>query len=240
MISLFVALTLLTGVPAQLAIPSPLPDPPAPSTGDGIGPYKSQSAGPGDYATKTSFQLLAQAAGVAGLGNAKRNMEHYLDNTGTVFYNDPLAIMSAIPALKDAVKALAQNAATAKYKSLPNAGSGSFQTPWQGFYATKELSQDWFYALGGFSYSVTGVVSKAPNAIPLKYKVHVFDRYNWDGGKSVTIGSVTVTDEAVGRLHLVGLAREYIVRGSTAEIPVQSFKPGTVIPDPPKPGGRSR
>ncbi|MBE7451440.1 MAG: hypothetical protein HS111_21840 [Kofleriaceae bacterium] len=43
----------------------------------------------------------------------------------------------------------------------------------------------------------------------------MFDRYNWDQGKSVTIAGITVRDEQLGRLHRVGLAREFDVEGSS-------------------------
>ena len=36
-----------------------------------------------------------------------------------------------------------------------------------------------------------------------------YDRYNWDSGKSVTIGQWTITDEFMGELHREGLAREF-------------------------------
>lgn len=42
----------------------------------------------------------------------------------------------------------------------------------------------------------------------------MFDRYNWDTGKSVTIGPITVTDAFMGEFHRQGLAREYDCYGS--------------------------
>ncbi|MDB4972856.1 MAG: hypothetical protein JWN48_1197 [Myxococcaceae bacterium] len=36
-----------------------------------------------------------------------------------------------------------------------------------------------------------------------------FDRYNWDHGKSVTIGGITVTDRFMSEFHRQGLAREF-------------------------------
>ena len=48
--------------------------------------------------------------------------------------------------------------------------------------------------------------------LEMEYKF--YDRYNWDGGKSVTIGGVEITDEAMGEFHLQGMAREYDEIGS--------------------------
>lgn len=45
---------------------------------------------------------------------------------------------------------------------------------------------------------------------------HVFDRYNWDKGKSVTIGPFVITDESLGQLHQAGLAQEYEVNGTSS------------------------
>jgi hypothetical protein len=42
----------------------------------------------------------------------------------------------------------------------------------------------------------------------------VYDRYNWDGGKSVTIMGTTITDDFMGEFHWQGLAREYDCYGS--------------------------
>lgn len=149
--------------------------------------------------------------------------------------------MSGLPGFRDAVKALAQNEAAAAYKSAKAGGDKAFSSTWDVFYATKEVSLNWYFGLGGFSYSVTGVVTKAAaagnTAGSLKYQVHIFDRYNWDTGKFVDIGPFHVEDTELGRLHVVGLAREYIVRGSSGVNEVEKFTPTTVIP-PPSTGGR--
>jgi hypothetical protein len=99
------------------------------------------------------------------------------------------------------------------------------------------MSWDWYFAIGGFSYSVTGIVVKASSGGSLKYRVHIFDRYNWDAGKSVDIGPFHFEDKELGNLHLKGLAREYTVRGLGGVNEVENFTPTTVIP-PPSTGGR--
>lgn len=38
----------------------------------------------------------------------------------------------------------------------------------------------------------------------LQYVAHIFDRYNWDTGKSVNIEPLEIKDEELGRLHKVG------------------------------------
>ncbi|MET0387542.1 MAG: hypothetical protein ABW321_16345, partial [Polyangiales bacterium] len=48
----------------------------------------------------------------------------------------------------------------------------------------------------------------------LDFRYKVFDRYNWDRGKKVTILTVKVTDDFMGEFHRQGLAREYDCVGS--------------------------
>ena len=57
-------------------------------------------------------------------------------------------------------------------------------------------------------------VEGGPPQITMIFTLHIFDRYNWDQGKAVTIAGITVKDEQLGRLHRVGLAQEYEVNGS--------------------------
>jgi hypothetical protein len=42
----------------------------------------------------------------------------------------------------------------------------------------------------------------------------VFDRYNWDKGKSVEIAGITITDRFMGEFHRQGLAQEFDCMGS--------------------------
>lgn len=227
--------------PRALPVPPAPADPAQPGEGDGIGPYDSQSASWGDRLNEAKFYGVAVTAGELGLNDAERNMRHYLGNSGDDLNVSPESLMSGLPSFRDAVKALAQNEAAAAYKSAKAGGEKAFSSTWDSFYATKELSWNWYFGLGGFSYSVTGVLTKpAAGGNPtrsLKYQVHIFDRYNWDAGKSVDIGPIHFEDQELGRLHLVGLAREYTVRGSSGVNVVEKFAPTTVIP-PPSTGGR--
>jgi hypothetical protein len=240
-LSLLIALTTAfpSLYPRELSIPGPPSDPPQPATGDGIGPYNSQPAGPTDYLAKGKYYTIAATAQNLGLMNAASHLNHYLDNTGTDLSVSPEAMMKGLPGFQNAARALAQNeAATAWNQILGTSGERAFSSSWSGYYAEKDQSIDWYYADGGFSYAVTGVVTKAGNGGSLRYKIHAFDRYNWDSGKSTTIGPFRFEDRDLGSLHLKGLAREYIVRGSGEVNTVGDFKPTTVIP-PPSTGGRS-
>ena len=221
------------------AIPGAPADPPKPADGDGIGPYNSKDAGWRDYLSKAKFFTIAAAAGEIGLTNAERGMRHYLSNSGSELNVAPGPMMKDLPKFRNAAQDLAQNEATDAYKAISEAsGNNTFSSKWSTYYATKYQSWDWFYAIGGFSYSVTGIVAKASSGGSLKYQIHVFDRYNWDAGKSVDIGPFHFEDRELGELHLKGLAREYVVRDSSEVNEVGDFIPGTVIPSP-STGGRN-
>lgn len=237
-ITLLVPFTSANPLPRAISVPPVPADPPKPANGDGIGPYASQNAGIRDRVSKAKFYTVAVAAGELGLTNAERGMRHYLGNSGDDLNVTPESMMSGLPKLRTAVKALAQNEGAAAYKRITGAsGEKAFSSSWNNFYATKDQSWDWYFAIGGFSYSVTGVATKKSGGGSLKYRVHIFDRYNWDAGKSVDIGPFHFEDRELGNLHLKGLAREYTVRGSGSVNEVQKFTPTTAIP-PPSTGGR--
>lgn len=209
-----------TGVPG-------FPNPPAaPATGDGSGAHGTQSPSLGDRAFEQVAFRAADAADAIGLNNAARNMRHYLSNTGSTLGVDPARMKADLPAISRAMdasfNAQVRDVALAQVRANYDGKPMSFQitTPWNGAYATKGMSQDWFYAIGGFSFAHTAnvTVTPGPNGsaqVHIDSQLHVFDRYNWDGGKAVTIGPITVTDAQMGRLHTVGLAREFEVRGSS-------------------------
>ncbi|KAF1836521.1 hypothetical protein BDW02DRAFT_493396 [Decorospora gaudefroyi] len=220
-------------------IPPPPADPPLRPQGDGIGPYDSEDAGWRDYLSKAKFFGIAATAGELGLTNAEHNMRHYLGNSGDEVTIYPENMMAGLPDFRTAAQALVQNEATAAYKSISTTtGSMAFSSKWSTYYATQDQSWDWYFAIGGFSYSVTGVVTKTSGGGSLQYQMHVFDRYNWDGGKFVDIGPFHFEDTELGNLHLKGLAREYIVMGSGLVNEVDSFTAGTVLA-PPSTGGRN-
>lgn len=208
----------------------PVP-PRAPATGDGSGLHAARSPGWRDHVVEQSVWRMADAADGLGLNNAARHLRHYLTNTGEALTIDPAAMLAQLPSARQKVDAAFQtnvvDTATAKvaaeYKGRPM--SFTITTPWTSAYAYKSESRDWFFAVGGFSASHTAVVTVTPGAdgaarVHIDSALRVFDRYNWDGGKSVDIGPIHVEDTAMGRLHTVGLAQEFQVRGTSALPPV--------------------
>ena len=204
----------------------PFPRPPvAPSTGDGSGVHGARSPSFGDRLFKQVAYRAADAADAIGLNNAARHMRQYLGNSGAPLAVDPDRMRRDMPKIASAMdssfNSQVRDVALAKVARDYGGRPIEFQvtTPWNNAYATKGQSQDWFYAIGGFSYAHTANVKVTPNAdgsahVEITSQLNVFDRYNWDGGKAVTIGPITVTDDQMGQLHKVGLAQEYEVRGT--------------------------
>ncbi|HCB76883.1 MAG TPA: hypothetical protein DEP91_12060 [Sphingomonas bacterium] len=212
----------ITPSPGMPGYPTP---PAAPSAGDGSGAHASEGASIADHINEAAFYRVADAADAMGLDNAARHMRHYLGNSGETLSIDPKAIRADIPAIREEidasfetdVRAVAEAHVRANYTGEPM----TFQvtTPWTSTYAGKELSQDWFFAVGGFSYAHTATVTVTPGAngaaqVSIDSDLHVFDRYNWDEGKGVDIGPLRIGDEQLGQLHQAGLAQEFEVRGS--------------------------
>jgi hypothetical protein len=208
------------------------PAPPARGARDGSAAHGTVAATFGDHLTESTFYRVADGADTIGLNNAARHMRHYLGNSGQMLWVDPAQMAADMPrnaALMDAafqrdVVAVAQATVAANWSGQPM----TFQitTPWRSdTYATRSDSQDWFFAVGGFSYAHTAAVTVRPDSngrpvISIEANRHIFDRYNWDEGKAVTIAGITVNDRQLGRLHEAGLAQEYEVRGTTRLDPV--------------------
>ncbi|GAB4566959.1 MAG: hypothetical protein Tsb0020_19080 [Haliangiales bacterium] len=180
-----------------------------------------------DRANHYMWTRVALAAESWGLTNAARHMRHYLGNTGAPLLVEVDLMLRDVAPLQEAYDAHIDSLRTeaeqhAANMSLSGPASFSLSTArMSDVYCSKGISADWFYAIGGFTYWVTADVTLTPSNtgeidVTMVTQLHIFDRYNWDGGKSVTIAGMTVTDEQLGRLHRVGLAREYEVNGTSS------------------------
>ncbi|MGI5220409.1 hypothetical protein [Nocardia sp. CA-290969] len=205
-------------------IPAPLPAPPADA---GQGAWGSQPIY--SRADDVAFARIAAAASIAadaaGWTNAAAHLDHYLGNSGDLLTINADAVLRDVPAADAQANSMAEaeiRRITAEVAAGQLFGHPvQFQSQWLGFYIDKGLSEDWFFAMGGIHLSVTGVVTViapaegAEPTVSVEYKVHVHDRYNWDGEKSTEIAGVTVSDKRMGALHTAGLAREYDIEGSS-------------------------
>lgn len=221
----------LTGIPRAFApgggadIPPP---PPEPESDEGAGEFDSDPwwSIVDDLAKQALAYDAADAAEALGYTDAARHLRHYLDESGDDLTVDPDHIMRDVPSFQSAVD---QTVATEIDRIEQDAAASGqygqpvqFSTDWQGHYLTEQENPNWFYAMGGIQYSTTGVVTVHPPEHPggqprveVDYQTHVWDRYNWDGGKAVTIGPITIEDESLAEMHRAGVAQEYDMVGTS-------------------------
>jgi len=86
-------------------------------------------------------------------------------------------------------------------------------------YNIQTENKNWFFAIGGYKRWGTGQAKVTQNAqgqrsYELDFTYKFFDRYNWDGGKSVTLFGIKITDHFMGEFHRQGLAREFDCLGA--------------------------
>ncbi|MBT2442527.1 hypothetical protein J7E93_20925 [Streptomyces sp. ISL-36] len=195
---------------------------------EGAGPFGVEEP------TQHDYWILAQAKGVQGGGDvfgqsmASRNMAHYLGATGEPLTLDVDRFLKDEPTFKASIEgnhlgrhqdAWRQQALDAFEKS----GGKPVAIPVESRTTSQNLPDgtDWYYAVNGHQQNVSGVVSVTPGTdgkpkVSLDYQVNVWDRYNWDQGKSVNIGPIHIPDTDLQRLHTTGLAQEYDMRGSSS------------------------
>lgn len=201
--------------------------PPWPAGDAGAGEYASETAMPDDYATHQAAWLASNLLDLKW-PHASENLRRFLANKDGALEQDVDAMLGDLDVLSTTVEArrmqLGQLAVT-QAQAAGATGPVTFpvSTGWQGYYATPDQSEDWYYATGGFQYSQQGQVTVYPPSTPggawtyaTTTVVSTYDRYNWDGGKQTEILGRTVTDEQLAELHRAGLAREYDLYGTSA------------------------
>ncbi|MGH3906981.1 MAG: hypothetical protein ACRDTE_22795 [Pseudonocardiaceae bacterium] len=206
-------------------IPGPPPNPPTdPGAGEhGSDPWYTRGD---DLLTKDLANTAAMFADGIGWTHASAHLRHYLGNSGTDLTVSPDEMMRDVDRFRGEVDKT--TAAEMRRIATEAEANGTYGTPtqfsseWKGEYIGPEDSKNWYYAMGGVQYSVTGVATVHPPEQPggeprieMDYKTHVFDRYNWDGGKETDIGPVTISDDSMAEMHRAGVAQEFNMSGST-------------------------
>ncbi|WP_125776040.1 hypothetical protein [Antribacter gilvus] len=207
---------------------APDTEPPAWSPPDGgSGEHGSEDDGFWDRRKEDAIELAANAAGV-GWSDASRNLLHFLDNSGQDLTQPVDTMLKDLPGFEDKVTAREEQlGADAIRRAQASGATGPVTFPvntaWDGYYAGQSQSANWYYATGGFSYNLNGQVTVYPPDTPggeWRYEtetaVNSRDRYNWDGGKGVNIGPLSVSDAELQELHRKGLAQEYNLVGRSS------------------------
>ncbi|MFD5079687.1 hypothetical protein [Streptomyces sp. NPDC058371] len=202
--------------------------------------YKWHSPDPGSGAfdtedpTAKDLWFLSRAQAIAAGGDftgenaASRNMEHYLGKTGEPLDLDVDRILQDDSTFRDDVGVhIAQNQDTWRQQGLEAfekaGGNKTVVVPVESHAVGRTFGSDeWFHAVGSHQQNVSGMVTVSPGEngkpkISLDYQANVWDRYNWDAGKSTNFpGGVEIPDSEMGRLHKTGLAQEFDMRGSSS------------------------
>ncbi len=200
-----------------------------PSADEGSGVFGGTDAEARDYLIEQLWFRVADAAELMGLPDVARHMRHYLNGSGEPLAVSPEQMMRDIPAFREKIEGDLQVFFQQILSASPNEGdafvydNGGAQ--WQGFYVRSYMSSNWFYAMGGFQYAIVARVIRVDpvsqlgkSTIDIEYQIQIYDRYNWDEGKSVEIAGRVITDEELGRLHKTGLAQEYDLIGKSEPV----------------------
>lgn len=163
------------------------------------------------------WQGMGAAYAIIG-DDATAHLIHFFNNTGKDYTID---LEGLIDDVENERRLFESELAEAKLfvEGLP---VGTHQITSQratGGYIRKPENWNWFFAVGGYSVWGKGKAkvtadSSGKKSYELDFEYKFYDRYNWDGGKSVDIFGVTITDEFMGRFHREGIAKEFDMYGS--------------------------
>ena len=191
------------------------PPPIVPDVGAGI--WNSETP---KLITRTQKLLIQTGLGaVSGMPNAVAHLKHYFDNTGTEYTIDMVNLLKSSQAATDgAYEEFDAAVAFAEANAKCGQSTAITSSKLTGKYANQSDSKDWYFASGGFSLWGAGVVTLDANGnYSMDFTLNYFDKYNWDGGKSVTIGGITITDEFMANFHKQGLAKEFDMSGKITQ-----------------------
>jgi hypothetical protein len=165
------------------------------------------------------FQMLDKLplAAIAVGDDAAKHLAHYLFNSGLPYVIDLEGMVAEVSDAKETYEAeVGQMQAFVQQLAVGTHSVTSRQLD-QG-YNYQETNRNWFAAIGGYSVwgRGTSLVKEVGGvrSYEVDFTYRFYDRYNWDKGKSVKFGGVTITDKFMGEFHRQGLAREFDCFGS--------------------------
>lgn len=203
----------------------------------GSGAWNSESTTVTAIALKEAILQGMGVATVAVGDDAVKHLEHYFNNTGSDLRIDLIGMVNEVPSAKARYEV--EVAQAKRFVEMLPPGRYSIRSKRAEVgYNTQRESRNWFFAVGGYSTWGVGTAEvTAAGECKLEFDYKFYDRYNWDKGKSVTLGGVTITDEFMGDFHRQGLAREYDEVGSFHK--TFTWTKGSAIPPAQiTPGGR--
>jgi len=154
--------------------------------------------------------------------NAVAHLRYYFGNSGGDYSIALESMLRDVPSAKDLyedelemAKEFAEGLSIGGEHHITSGSASSG-------YNTKAESKDWFYAVGGYRAWGKGKVEitcgeNGKKKYELTFTYKFWDRYNWDKGKSVTIGPIRITDDFMGAFHRQGMAKEFTMKGSVTK-----------------------
>ncbi|MQS12383.1 hypothetical protein F7Q99_08805 [Streptomyces kaniharaensis] len=196
---------------------------------DGAGPYHVREPGADDRKAQLTAYGLVAGGTFSGNEDAARHMLHYLDGSGQPLTVDVDRMMRDDPRFRAHIEGLLSEKESewrqTALDAYQKAGGSPVAIPVEternhanDFTFDPEQQSNWFKAIGSQACVVSGVVTVKPGqdgkpVVSTQYQVNVWDRYNWDPGKSTDIAGMNITDADMAKLHQTGLAQEYDVNG---------------------------
>ncbi|MFB8237834.1 hypothetical protein ACFC58_14905 [Kitasatospora purpeofusca] len=199
----------------------------------GAGDFAQRLPGPGDYAKGVAAEMLLVGGGsIAGHTDAARHMQHFLEATGAPLDLDVDRMLHEDPTLhrlvtEQIIKHQDEWRQTA-LDAYERAGGAPVAVPIEAAAhrtIDSAAGDNWYLAIGSHAYATSGVVTVRPGAdgkpqVSMQYQVNIWDRYNWDPGKSTPIAGTNIKDSDLADLHQTGLAREFDLTGRSAPVTV--------------------
>jgi hypothetical protein len=149
---------------------------------------------------------------------AAGTFNHYFDNNGLDYKVNPAKLIHDVPRIKSLFDDC-QQLVTETARGLQD-GHYPFTTAKAPVDVVKrEESKNWYLAVNGFSYYVTGEIDVSSSGeVKISGLWHLWDFYDWDPGVKVPIdtpmGTIKVDQDRIGQLHRQGLAKEFATVGS--------------------------
>ncbi|WP_431772812.1 hypothetical protein [Streptomyces cucumeris] len=212
----------------------------------GAGAYDVESPSLGDYKIQAFAKMMAAGGDVIGNTDAAHNMDHYLRGTGTPLQLDVDRMLTDDEKLRQvADQEVEKKQAEWRQQALDAYKKSDGKTVIIPVETTPKsythTDRNWYLAIGSATMNTTGVVKVETGhdgkpSVSLDYQVNVWDRYNWDPGKSTKIAGSDVTDADMARLHTTGLAKEFDMRGSGSIQHHELNSKPAELPEPADPG----
>ncbi|MFD5917241.1 hypothetical protein ACFVYP_07640 [Kitasatospora sp. NPDC058201] len=214
---------------------------------DGAGPFAARNPSMAELTSWWQTEGMVGLGSLEGKTDAGRHMQHFLEGSGKPLAVDVDRLLRDDPTFRDDVAEAVsssgeqwrQTALDAYQKSGGAPVAVPIETP--GLHRTidRPSTENWYLAIGSHAYSASGVATARPGpdgrpVVTVEYQVNLWDRYNWDPGKSTPIAGTSVSDSDLATLHQTGLAQEFDITGNST--PTTVVLDGNTATPPPGTG----